>query len=355
MKTPVVEVQGLRVEKGGRSILSIDRLVVEEGEVMGLVGPNGAGKTTLLMVVAGLDMGFRGRVLIRGVPLEAGNLLSHRRRLGMVFQDPQVLDLTVLANVAAPLRYRGVPGREARRRAMAWLDRLGIAGLAAHPARTLSGGERQRLALARALVTEPELLLLDEPFSSLDAPTRAGLIADLRQLLAALGVTAIVVSHDFTEVLLLARRAVVLMGGRIRQDGEPRSVFWHPADPEVARLVGMDNVWTGEVVSGPRGSRVRLGEWELDLPCPHPGGPVQVGVRPEAVTLCPDGRGLPAEVKAVVPHGPLILVEFGGPLPLVALVPAAQGLELAPGARVTVDIPPASLHLFPAASPPPRR
>lgn len=347
----VLEVSGLRVDKGGRQILAIEHLAVMEGEVLGLVGPNGAGKTTLLMVMAGLDMGFRGQLAVGGAALDPRGLLFHRRRLGVVLQDPQMLDTTVLANAAAPLRYRGVAAGEARRRAAVWLERLGIAHLASRPARTLSGGERQRLALARALVAEPQLLLLDEPFSSLDAPTRAALLTDLRRLLVSLGITAVVVSHDFTEVLLLAHRVAVLMEGRLRQVGEPREVFSRPADPEVAHLVGMENVWPAELVTRPDGPRVYVEGVELDIDGHHPPGRVRVGVRPEAIVLARDGRGFPGEVRAVVPFGPLVRVEVARPFPLVALIPPAQAMDLGPGDTVRICIPPDGLHVFNAGSP----
>lgn len=350
MAQAAFEVWDLRVDKGGRTVLSVPHLSVGEGEVVGLVGPNGAGKTTLLLAMAGLDMSFRGRIVAAGVPLEPRGVLRHRRRLGMVFQDPQVLDATVLANVMAPLRFRGVPAAEARRRARRWLERLGIGDLADRRARTLSGGERQRLALARALVTEPEVLLLDEPFSSLDAPTRAALITDLRQLLSSLAITAVVVSHDFAEVFLLAERVVVLVDGQVRQEGSPREVFSRPADPEVARLVGMENVWPAEVLAGTRGPRLRLPGVEVDAAVSQPPGPVLAGVRPEAV-VTGDGRGFPAQVRTVVPHGPLVRVEFGSPLSLVALVPPALAADLRPGCTVPVFIPPDSFHLF--GAPPP--
>jgi len=358
----LLEIHGLEVVKGGRRILAVDHLEVAEGEVLGLVGPNGAGKTTLLMVMAGLEPAFRGRISVGGRPLDRRRLLAHRRTLGVVFQDTQVLDTTVLANVAAPLRYRGVPKAEARRRAQVWLERVGIGHLAGEPARVLSGGERQRLALARALVTEPQILLLDEPFSSLDAPARGRLMADLRQLLEALGITAVLVSHDFTEVLLLARRVVVLMGGEIRQVGEAGEVFRRPADAGVARLVGVENIWPAEVVAGPGGLRARVNGVELKIPGGHPPGPVQVGLRPEAVLLAPDGPapagrdGSGAEdrsgswfegkVRTVVPSGPLVRVELDEPLPLSALVPPVSAVGLEPGDTVRVFIPSESLHVF---------
>lgn len=352
-----LEVKGLTVEKGGRRILEVEELSVRSGEVLGVVGPNGAGKTTLLLALAGLESSFTGQILVDGVPLVPRHLLRHRRRIGVVFQDPQVLDTTVLANAMLPLRYRGVPPAEARQRAGLWLDRLGIAHLAGRRARSLSGGERQRLALARALAVDPCLLLLDEPFSSVDASTKAALVEDLSELFRSYGRTVVLVSHEFSEVFLLAHRVAVLKEGRVRQVGTPAQVFSHPGDAEVAKLVGMENVWPGQVMTP---SRVRLdGGVELDLPRPHPLGRVLVGVRPEALRLFPcscsplpggevDNR-FPARLRAVWSCGPLVRVELEAGIPLVALLPPAEAVLFRPGEQVLVGIPPAAIHLLESA------
>ena len=364
----MLQLTDLVVEKGGRRILHIPAFSLQKGEVMGLVGPNGAGKTTLLMVMAGLERSYRGELLAEGERLAAGRSLAYRRQLGVVFQDPQVLDTSALANVMAPLRFRGIPVAEARRRALFWLDRLGIVHLARQRARSLSGGERQRLALARALVGEPRILFLDEPFSSVDVATRAGLIQEVVGLLREYQLTAVVVSHDFTEVMLLADRVAVLMEGRVMQTGSTREVFYHPADEHIATFLGMENIWSGQLGEsglrvGPLELTLAPGVWEPQARCPRGSGAVKVGVRPESVSvyqgaaLTHNGlNSFPAVVKTVSPAGPLLKVELlaRAPLapadpatvPVVGLVPPALGVDLQPGAEAVVTIPPATIHIF---------
>lgn len=223
--TPLIEADGLRLARGGREIFHIERFALAPGEVLALVGPNGAGKSSLLLTLALLEPPTGGSIRFAGVPVRNGNLLAFRRRLALVFQDALLLDMPVLANLLIPLRFRGLGRREAAARAEAWLDRLGIRHLAKHPARTLSGGEAQRTSLARALALEPELLLLDEPFSSLDYPTRKKLLDDLGAILAKLQTATLFVTHDYTEIPRIAGRVAVLHQGRILRTGTVREVF----------------------------------------------------------------------------------------------------------------------------------
>ena len=192
--------------------------------MLAVVGPNGAGKSTLVQVLALLERPARGEVLFDGAPA-SGNALPYRRRMAVVFQEPLLLDTTVESNVGSGLALRGVPVQEQRRRSTEWLERFGIAHLAKRSARTLSGGEAQRMSLARALVLEPEVLLLDEPFSALDQPTRAALIDDLDRVLMASRIATVFVTHDRSEALRLGDRIAVLMDGRMRQVGSPAEVF----------------------------------------------------------------------------------------------------------------------------------
>lgn len=233
----MIAVEGLRVRRGGRLVLDIPAFTVAEGEVLAVIGPNGAGKSTLLqalalLVPAEMTYRFAGRPV--ALPREA---LSLRRQMAVVFQEPLLLDASVLENVALGLRLRHATGQEIRERVHAWLARLGVAHLAERHARALSGGEAQRVNLARALALQPRVLFLDEPFGALDVLTRAALLQELRPILKAAGVTALLVTHDFTEIPPLADRVAVLMAGRVVQAGTPRTVFSQPADDAVRALV----------------------------------------------------------------------------------------------------------------------
>jgi len=211
----VIEIRDLVVRRDGRAVLTIDRLRIERGEVLAVLGPNGAGKTTLLLVLARLLAPERGRVTFQSPTGPITSDLEHRRRISVVMQDPLLLDRSVFDNVAAGLRFRHLAPDVVRRRTEAWLAKLSITHLKDRPGLKLSGGEAQRVALARAFVLEPELLLLDEPFSSLDAGTRQALSAELKRLLAETHTTTVFITHDPAEVRDLATRSLWLDDGRL--------------------------------------------------------------------------------------------------------------------------------------------
>jgi len=236
--TALVELRGLRVVRDRRQVLEIEHLAVEPGQVLAIVGPNGAGKSSLLLVLARLLKPERGEIFFSGRPADQLSDLDYRRRIGLVLQEPLLLDTSVFENVATGLRFRHLPRAEITRRVETWLERLGIASLRLRSAARLSGGEAQRVSLARAFALQPELLLLDEPFSSLDSPTRSRLLDDLHALLAETSTTTILITHDLKEAARLAGWVAVLLGGRVRQAGLPEQVFSTPVDDEVAAFLG---------------------------------------------------------------------------------------------------------------------
>ncbi len=349
------------VVRGGRPVLSVPALDVRRGEVLAVLGPNGAGKSTLLRVMALLERPARGQVLWEGRPVE-GDPLPYRRRMAVVFQEPLLLDMTVEANVRLGLALRGLPRREQRRRAARWLERLGVAHLARRPARQLSGGEAQRVSLARALALDPEVLLLDEPFASLDAPMQQELLEELERLLRETGATAVLVTHDRAHALRLGQRVAVLMDGRLRQVGPPESVFAQPADAEVARFLGVENVLPGEVVSRQEGLvQVRVGPHLLWAVADEdgPSGRVWACVRPEHIVLAPLGSGeeagsarnrLPGVVVRLSTAGPgqqvRVDLDCGFPLVAYVTVASAEHLGLAPGTGVVASFKAHALHLL---------
>ena len=236
--TPLLQLSSLLLRRDSRNVLDIQSLSVEMGEVLAIVGPNGAGKSTLFLAMASLLRADRGQILFNGIPMDAFDALEYRRRIALVLQEPLLLDMSVYENVAIGLRFRRVPGDEVEARVQHWLDRLGISHLSDRPARKLSGGEAQRVSLARAFVLQPDLLLLDEPFSALDAPTRARLLKDLKSVLAETHMTTIFITHDMQDALTLARRMAVLLDGRIEQSGIPQEVFERPINNRVAGFLG---------------------------------------------------------------------------------------------------------------------
>jgi tungstate transport system ATP-binding protein len=250
---PMVQVRNLEVVRGNRRILAVDDLAIRSGETLAVIGPNGAGKSTMLLALAGLLRPTRGSIVVDGVTLAPGRELPYRRRIGLVLPAPLLLSTTVFGNVAAGLRFRGVDAAEIRERVDLWLVRLAIAHLRDRPANQLSSGEAQRTSLARALVLEPQLLLLDEPFVSLDTATRAQLLDDFDQLRVGASSTRVLVTHHLHEALRLGDRLAVLLDGQIRQCDTPARVMASPADDEVAAIVHAEARVRGRVVASDDG------------------------------------------------------------------------------------------------------
>jgi tungstate transport system ATP-binding protein len=211
----LVEIRDLLVRRAGRPVLEIDHLNIEKGRVLAVAGPNGAGKTTLLLVLARLLKPERGEIQFDGQPLGSIPDLNYRRRIGLVMQDSVLLNHSVFDNVAAGLRFRHLPKNEVTRRADEWLERLGISHLRQRPASQLSGGEARRVALARAFTLQPDLLLLDEPFSALDRSSRHKLQDDLKAILARTNTTTVFSTHSETDVQKLSDQKIELDEGKL--------------------------------------------------------------------------------------------------------------------------------------------
>jgi ABC-type Fe3+/spermidine/putrescine transport system ATPase subunit len=272
--------------------------------------------------------------------------------MAMAFQEPLLFHGSVFDNVAYGLRLRGVDGAALARRVQATLELFGIETLAAQAARTLSGGEAQRTALARAVVLEPDLLLLDEPLASLDPPTKERLEGELRKVIRARGLTCAYVTHDQGEARRMADRVAVLDAGALLQVGAPDDVFLRPASARVARFVGARNLLAGTVVAP---ARVAVGDHTLaTAPAPDGATAVLVCIRPEDVVLArdadaADANRLRATVRELRPLGATTEVHLDCGFPLVALVtrPQVEALGLRAGAPVDASLRPAAAHLIP--------
>lgn len=233
----MIQIRDLLIQRNGRDVLRVDLLEVERGETLAVVGPNGAGKSTLLLTLARLLRVSSGEIVVDGHSLNDGNELEYRRRIAFVFQDPLLMDMSVEDNVALGLKFRGLPRDEIRARAGKWMKAMGVDSLAQRRAGQLSGGEAQRVSLARAFVLDPELLLMDEPFSAVDPQTRSQLMDDLTYLLARNHRTTIFVTHNLKEAAQMGNRVAVIIGGELKQVGTPRQIKLSPADELVAAFL----------------------------------------------------------------------------------------------------------------------
>jgi molybdate transport system ATP-binding protein len=352
----------LRVEARTRlGALHLDvALEVEAGECLALAGPSGAGKTSVLRVVAGLLAPLQGRVEANGETwldtARAVDLAPEQRRCGYLFQEYALFPhLSAWQNVAYPLRR--VPRHERRERALALLDRFGVAQLAEARPRTLSGGERQRVALARALARRPGVLLLDEPLAALDARTRASAARELGLVLREVEVPALLVTHDFGEAAQLGDRVGVIDAGRLVQEGTPSELAAAPRSSFVADFTGAV-VMTGTARGGPDGlTHVQLDGGGAVASTDRAEGRVAVSVYPWEIAIESAGaerhgsaqNRLAAEVLSVTAVGNRVRLGLAAPQPLAAEVTgaSAEQLGLRAGARVTASWKAAATRLVP--------
>ena len=359
--TPRLQLRDVIVRRGDREVLAVPDLAVEPGEVLAVVGPNGAGKSTLLQAAALLLKPQSGAIIIDGERAVPGNELALRRRMAVSMQDAMLIGGSTLDNAGLGLKLRRVPRPAREATALGWLRRFGVAALAARPASRLSGGEAQRVSLARAFAIDPYLLFLDEPFSGLDEPTRHALLDDLSLVLRETGVTAVFVTHDRDEALHLANRVAVIIGGGLRQAGEPQDVFGAPADEEVAAFIGVENIIRGRVIQFAEGlAFVDVGgRTVVGLAQPGLRDDVRVCLRPENVTLRlaaePGDAGsarnsLPGTVIEVRPRGAeaRLLIDCGFPLAVLVTRMSVAELGLGPGTSVVASFKATAVHLLPA-------
>jgi thiamine transport system ATP-binding protein len=320
-----LEVTGLTVRFGDTVAVDDVELEVPSGSVLAVLGPSGCGKSTLLRAVAGLERPTAGTTSYDGHDLARTPV--HRRGFALMFQDGQLFPhLDVAANVAYPLRLRHVDRDGRRTRVAELLTLVGLEGYDDREVTTLSGGERQRVALARALAVEPRMLLLDEPLSALDRGLRERLATELREILAAARVTAILVTHDHEEAFAVADRMAVMRSGRIVQHGSLEEVWSHPADAWTARFLGYARVLDGEAALRLREVAAPGERW------------TSVALRRSALRVDPDGPLSAAVSEARVTPGQVRLeldVEGIGSLPGVA--DRGSGVEVGARVRLSLD------------------
>jgi ABC-type Fe3+/spermidine/putrescine transport system ATPase subunit len=300
-----VVLQLVSVSKAYGAVKAVDDLTLEvrRGEILTLLGPSGCGKTTTLRTIIGLERCDAGEIVYDGRVIDSPRkrtfLPTHKRQMGMVFQSYAIWPhMNVFDNVAYPLRVRGTGGKTLNQAVERALDQVGLASLAQRSATQLSGGQQQRVALARSLVFEPQLLLLDEPFSNLDAQLRGQMRAELKVLQRRLGVTVVLVTHDQVEALSVSDRIAVLRQGRLEQLGTPQQLYREPSTMAVRDFVGRTIVLDGVVDEvRPDSVVVRLGPTHTIISRTEThhvrsGDAVQVAIRPEHAHVEADTQGV---------------------------------------------------------------
>jgi molybdate transport system ATP-binding protein len=358
---PVLAVAGLVRSYGGRRVVDVDYLEVGRGEVLAVLGPNGAGKSTLFRMLLLLERPDAGRILLNGTPIGSGGAAARHRMAG-VFQRPHLFAGTVAANVAFGLRATGVPRTEWPDRTERTIEELGLGRFRTADVRTLSGGEAQRLALARALVLEPDVLLLDEPTAGLDVTVRRRFREELGRVIRERARSVVLITHDSADAFDLADRVAVMEAGRIVQDGTPEDLTSDPATAFVAAFTGAELLLDGVAHQVDNGTVVvRAGDAILLARCPNDriavGDPVHIRYRPEDVLLAPAGteaaelsarNRLHLTVRSMSPVGGLVRVRLEGALSLAALLTrdSASRLSLRPGLPVTAMLKTAALNAY---------
>jgi len=362
MDQPFLRLDGLSKRFGGTLAVADLSLTIARGEAVTLLGPSGCGKTTILRMIAGLEKPDSGAIEIGGATVYARaarlNLPPEKRNIGMVFQNYAIWPhLTVGENVGFPLRVRRLPAASVRTRVAQALAMVGLEGLEHRPATRLSGGQQQRVALARALVTEPKVLLLDEPFSNLDAKLREQMRLELKLLQQRLGLTLLYVTHDQSEALGLSDRIVLMQAGRVEQIGAPRELYEQPRTAFVRDFLGKSVLLRGEIAAREAdGVAVRLADGGTLLSCAAaadralpPGAAIEIAIRPEAIRLALPGDeagALIGSVEAVLYQGERseCEVRIGEQVILTYLPPERR---VARGDRVALSIAPDAISIWP--------
>ncbi len=350
-----LELRNLRKRFGSASALESIDLEVGSGEFVSLLGPSGCGKTTTLRIIAGFERPDTGAVLLDGKDIT--HQPAAKRNMGMVFQAYSLFpNMTAQGNVEFGLRVRRMPQQQRADKSAELLELVGLAQVSHHFPHQLSGGQQQRVALARALAIEPQVLLLDEPLSALDARVRLQLRREIRRIQTQLGITTVYVTHDQEEALSISDRVAVMSQGRLEQLGNPIEVYSNPANAFVAEFVGTMNCLSGRVERGHEGT-IRCGSvripTESDL-AKVADTEVLVLVRPEAVVVDPLSDGSIIPEGAV--EGRVLTQTFLGPVTRLAIttplgelmsdVASSKAATLGPGAVVAVQMDPSGLLII---------
>ena len=293
-----VIIKNLTKSFGSSQVLKEFNEVFRDGEFVTLLGPSGCGKTTMLRMIAGFEIPTTGEIWIDDKLVSGGKtfLPPEKRDIGMVFQSYAVWPhMNVFDNVAYPLQIKHVKREEIRTRVDKILETVHLSRYADRLPNQLSGGQQQRIALARALVAEPNLLLLDEPLSNLDAKLRESMRFEIKDITKSLGISVVYVTHDQTEAMAMSDRIFLINNGIVQQSGTPDEIYNHPANQFVADFLGKVDFFKGVAENG----TIHLSEWEADLQYPkmEQSGNIEVAIRPENIRISKESDGIMGKLE----------------------------------------------------------
>ncbi len=335
-------------------------LQVKEGELVTLLGPSGCGKTTTLRMIAGFEDPTEGEILIDGVKMNM--VPPNKRPTSLVFQNYALFPhMSVVENISYGLKINKLPADEIRRRVSHIIGLVGLAGMENRAPSQLSGGQQQRVSLARSLVMEPKVLLMDEPLSNLDAKLRVSMRVEIRKIQQRVGITSVYVTHDQEEAMILSDRIVVMNNGIVQQIGSPEEIYAHPVNLFVADFIGKANFLHGKLVkiTGENSVQVAIEDKLFDLSIPEKyfqkeyfkeNKPVTILLRPESTVILPRGKGMiPGIVKEILYLGSKIIyeVDVKGEKITVELSGPTEGARYKQEEPVDIGFERENIHIIP--------
>ena len=335
-----ITIKNLTKSYGSVQVLKEFNEVFKDGEFVTLLGPSGCGKTTMLRTIAGFEIPTTGEIWIDDKLVSGGKtfLPPEKRDIGMVFQSYAVWPhMNVFDNVAYPLQIKHVNKEEIKKRVAKILDIVHLAQYVDRFPNQLSGGQQQRIALARALVAEPKVLLLDEPLSNLDAKLRESMRFEIKDITKSLGISVVYVTHDQTEAMAMSDRIFLINNGVVQQSGTPDEIYNHPANQFVADFLGKVEFFKGTAADG----KIRLTEWDAELSYPEmeKKGPVELAIRPENIRMKKEVGSIRGKIERIYYLGDVTdcRVRVGSALVRV-IADGFSHREFAVGDEVTLDV-----------------
>jgi len=356
----MIETENIEKQYEGKTILDQVSLRVNPGEIFGIIGPSGAGKSTFLRLLDLIEEPTHGLISILGedVTSDPGTRFQIRQRMAMLFQKPVVFNMTVEKNIGIGLRFRRIGSSELQKRVRDALTDIGLGGYGSRRAVTLSGGEAQRVSLARAMVTDPEILYLDEPTANLDPQSTEMIEQLVLRMHREEGTTVILSTHDMLQGQRLTEKMGVMMGGKLQQVGTIREIFHTPRNRQIAQFVGMENVLHG-VVTTQEGGEAAISLYGHQV---YAVSNIQIGrkvfacFRAEDVTIDLEPRTLTSArnvfsgtIRTLTPVGPFVdvTIDCGFPITSMVTIRSTEDLGLAPGKQVWITFKATAIHVLP--------